>query len=941
MANGAARQQPPRRSVMKRQAWLTSGSLGALALATGLALASGASSQTAPSPAAPARPAPAAAAPDETTVGEIVVTAEKREANLQDVPEAVSAFTAKDRNVKGIETIQDITNYTPGLVYSSQLDRPAIRGLSRDTNQYTADSAIAVYYDDFYSNSTFLVGRDDMLIDQVEVLEGPQGTLYGRNSIGGLINTISKRPQDELSGEVRAIVGNYDYTKFEYTITGPIAPHLDFRLSMVDENQTQGWNRNVALNNTEGGIKHDPYADFQLEYKNDTDDIWFDTYVVGFNGDSAGPGAEEGIPTSGHYGTALTTYDQLTFNPNFPYGGGAVPGSVVGQVGTDNPALGNIRDFAHSTTYSNTLNKAYTFTLHWTHHFDGFDVKYVGGYSQYHYEEHENYFSNDNSSITSYQVPTVAASAANGYLGCNTLGPALTGAPAAVTCSPLTVHPQNIFSFTTQTDWLSHEITVSSTKNGPLQWIAGLYYYNETDNNPETDALSAQSQLASPLNVATLTPALPNPSRDAFLLDYQDRIQSAAAYAQVDYKIVPKVKLTGGVRFTEDWKHGSEEARFVYFGSNPYAAEPSSVLIPGTQIPLNYPFTPQTLGAALPAFDITTSEISFTPGKGVCSLPTLQTSGQYEGDYTRCLSDHSSAVTGTAGVEWTPDDETLVYARYNRGYKAFALNAGYLGNNPEAAPEYVNDYEVGYKRTFGRNLTIDADAFYYDYTNAQIPIGIPVGSIALTEFINIPKAVSDGVELTAYWRPVRHLDLSLTYGFDHTNITSGCSLVGGVPTGSCYIDTLDPSGVAAGNKTVASVGGYGVQSVKGDQLPQAPENKVAFNAVYTFQFDPGNLIFSGTYTWRDKSYASIFARNYYEAPSWDQVDLRATWSGNHDRYEVILFVRNLFNTLGYDAAVDGYIAQNPVGNQGAGITQVSSYDLTPPRTFGAEFHYKF
>ncbi|HEY1929393.1 MAG TPA: TonB-dependent receptor [Caulobacteraceae bacterium] len=909
---------------MKRQVWLMSGALSVLAMVGGTACA-----QAVSAPAAAAAPAAPAAGEASATVGEIVVTAEKREANIQNVPEAVTAFTAKDRNLKGIETVQDITNFTPGLVYSSQLDRPAIRGLSRDTNLYTADSAVAVYYDDFYSNSTFLVGRDDMLVDQVEVLEGPQGTLYGRNSIGGLINTISKRPQDEFGGEVRAIVGNYGYTKFEGTVTGQIAPHLDLRLSVYDENQTQGWIQNIAPGHpSEGGIRHDPYGDVQLEYKNNNDDIWFDAYVVGFNKDRGGPGALLGTPTAGSYGTALTTFDQLTFNPNFPYGGGAVPGSVVGQIGTNNPAINNLRTIAQNYDTTVTLNKAYTFNLHWTHHFDGFDVKYVGGYSQYHYELHDPYFSNDNSPITQYKVPTnpVGCAATAGAFGV----PA-GFASASPFCTPLTVNPLNTYTFETQTDWFSHEITVSSTTNKPLQWIAGLYYYNEWDDNTQANQLPSQTQLASPLNVLNPTQAaLPNPSQDAFSLNYQDRIQSAAAYAQVDYKLTSKIKLTGGVRYTMDWKHATEEARYVYFGSDVYAGTPNAGI-----------FTPQNFGSALPAFDITQSQISFATGKGICSLPTLQTSGRFAGDYARCLSDHSSAVTGTAGVEWTPDDETLVYARYNRGYKAFAFNAGYVYANPESAPEYVNDYEVGFKRTFGHNFTLDADLFYYDYRNAQVPIGVPANGVELTEFINIPRSVSDGGDLTAYWRPIRPLTLSLTYGFDHTSIQSGCNSVNGVAVGTCVVDALDPFAAANGARPVAAAGAFVAQSVKGDALPQAPENKIALNATYTFEFEPGNLTFSGTYTWRDKSYASIFTRTYYEAPSWDQVDLRATWSGNHDHYEVVLFVRNLFNTLGYDAAAAGYISQNPVGNTGAGITQVSAYDLTPPRTFGAEFHYKF
>ena len=259
---------------MTKNILLVTTAMSALLLSSGLAHA-----------AAAAAASTATAASADTTVGEIVVTAEKREANLQEVPEAVTAFTAKDRNIKGISTVQDITNYTPGLTYSSQLDRPAIRGLARSTNTYTADSSVAIYYDDFFSNSTFLVGRDDMLIDQVEVLLGPQGTLYGRNSIGGLINTKSKRPTSDYSGEFRVSVGNYQSEKYEGTLSGPVpgVPNLTFRVSGYYDAQQQGYLYNTVKGApSEGGVRHDPYGDFQLQYKTDKDTLWFDAYAVGF-----------------------------------------------------------------------------------------------------------------------------------------------------------------------------------------------------------------------------------------------------------------------------------------------------------------------------------------------------------------------------------------------------------------------------------------------------------------------------------------------------------------------------------------------------------------------------------------------------------------------------------------------------------------------------------
>ena len=545
-----------------------------------------------------------------------------------------------------------------------------------------------------------------MLIDQVEVLVGPPGTLYGRNAIGGLINTKSRRPTSDYTGEVRLNIGNFQATKVEGTFSGPVpyVPNLTFRVSGYYDGQNKGYLDNVAPGGlSEGGVRHDLYGEFQLQYKGDKDDVWFDTYVVGFNGDRGGPGALLGTPTVGQYDTALTVPGQITSStrisptrasqPGFvPVGTpitGPVPGTATGTIPGGNPADADIRSFAHNVPTNITVDAAPTFTLHWTHHFDGFDVRYVGGYSQYHYELHSALFANDNSSVTQYQIPINAPSADLSQSLCADIS-------AYGLCRPLTVNPTQVFNFSTQTDWSSHEITFSSTNNSPLQWIAGAYYYWETDNNPITVGEPDQSQIKNPVTLAGIPTAIgaqamgmpipasalaaPNPSGDYYFTDYQDRVQSIAGYAQVDYKITSTIKLTGGLRYTYDWKHAQEETRYILFSDGA--------------------LNPAVYGSLLPAVDFTQALTSQSVDQGVCAAPTAATSGPYAGAQVRCLRGDSSAVTGTAGIQWTPDNDTLAYARYNRGYKAFALNAGLNGPNPEVKPEFVNDYEVGLKKTF-------------------------------------------------------------------------------------------------------------------------------------------------------------------------------------------------------------------------------------------------
>ena len=115
---------------------------------------------------------------------------------------------------------------------------------------------------------------------------------------------------------------------------------------------------------------------------------------------------------------------------------------------------------------------------------------------------------------------------------------------------------------------------------------------------------------------------------------------------------------------------------------------------------------------------------------------------------------------------------------------------------------------------------------------------------------------------------------------------------------------------------------------------------------YTFHIGPNALTLSGTYAWRDTQSGSLFNRFYNVAPSWDDVSFRALWKGPGDKYEVIGFVKNIFNTLQYTVGAGGAGlagTANSVNLTSLGATPnwVTGYELNPPRTYGVDVRYKF
>ena len=118
-------------------------------------------------------------------LGTVTVSAERRDQDLLDVPVAVTAFGDAERDLLGVLSANDIADYTPGMTYQNEPNRITIRGIGRLDNAQGTDPGVATYVDGAYTSETAFLGASPIFIERTEVLRGPQGTLFGRNAIGG------------------------------------------------------------------------------------------------------------------------------------------------------------------------------------------------------------------------------------------------------------------------------------------------------------------------------------------------------------------------------------------------------------------------------------------------------------------------------------------------------------------------------------------------------------------------------------------------------------------------------------------------------------------------------------------------------------------------------------------------------------------------------------
>jgi len=695
-------------------------------------------------------------------LAEVVVTAERRVENIQDVPITVQALTAETLTQLNVSTIDDFIKYLPNVTAGSIGPGQAnifIRGLANSLGGLQGEGAtgsfpnVATYLDDqsgqVPGRNLDIYGAD---LQRVEVLEGPQGTLFGAGAEAGAVRYITNKPKlDVVEGSADggyATTAHGDpSTKVEAVINVPIiADKLAARAVFYDDS------RGGYINNIPGTFRRAPTDDVVVTYFNGV--VPANTGPINNNAEVAK--AINSLTYKGIRGEVLYKFDEdWNFLITQSYQNMDAEG-VFWQEAYD--GVHNVLPPLSVQLYNPTYDKDKFTNTAWT--LNGrlafLQAVYTGAYLDRNITQQQDY--------TNYSRGPFAS-----YYQCNYPGyPFVGGAPTMVHGAPapgFCYSPSAYWTDNQRDTHQSHEIRLSTPNDLPVRGLIGGFYekytiYEQTDWFYET---SPNFYPVGPPTVnsntgAPLLPSVQNPNvrplGDAFFDDIRRGYTQWAGFASVDFDIVPKtLTLTGGIRYYSmaTFEKGAYVGSFGCEINGPYD---SANAITGA------PFVP-------PDPCVTTAATYNTGGE---YNPLLSNSGNLDGDN---LQKTFSGVKGRGNLTWHITPDILAYYTWSQGFRPGGFNRGAGVLAPTSplygifstplyyAPDQLTNNEVGWKTEWlDRHLQLNGAVYQEDWKNTQIEIFDPSVTGDLTFTTNGPNYRVRGLELQFVALPVQGLQIS-------------------------------------------------------------------------------------------------------------------------------------------------------------------------------------
>jgi iron complex outermembrane receptor protein len=471
----------------------------------------------APSGSEPGGANTAAAEPGSGGIEEIVVTAQRRAENLQEVPIAVSAFSAAELENRGITETLDIIQFVPNLFGSNNTGLGSanayfLRGLGNTETIATFDPPVGTYVDDIYISRQNANNFGFFDVERVEVLRGPQGTLFGRNTTGGAVNIIVRRPGDEVSGFAEVSYGRFDMKRLRGSVNVPFSEGIAVKVSGYYQDD-DGYARNVTtgerLNDNDGaGIR----GAVRLKISDNVEWNLAATYTRSsaeniLNFTCNNPARLNGCDGDGRFISS-------GFRSNIPGGGTQYTGLAVPLSGRK--AGFNQGNEAEQALFSSNLE------IRGENH----SLSLITGFIDLKQKFALDFFDGRPNPLVTDPFPAVRGLRLGGFL---------------------------IVS-DGQHDQFSQEVKLNGSLFGGLvDYVAGAFLFKERNTTDFADIADFSALIRLPTGVPTLL-------ADRIL---NNKVDSTAGYAQFDVNLTEQFKVTAGIRYTD------EEKEILLFDNRP------------------------------------------------------------------------------------------------------------------------------------------------------------------------------------------------------------------------------------------------------------------------------------------------------------------------------------------------------------------------------------
>lgn len=826
-------------------------------------------------------------------LAEIIVTATKRSENLQNVPVAITAITTEQLTKQGVFSTADLNNSIPNLNVSSAYGETqpnfTIRGIGVGT-EYNSNAAspVGIYVDEVYQSFRASHGQQLYDLEQVEVIRGPQGTLFGRNTTGGAINFITRKPS--LSGSNgygtigygsfnrRTIEGAIEVTPAEGMIGVRVAGNYVNSDPYVKNIQPVGLIKsnpnvpnNVAFGDQNAGISPGGHESWGLRGQirfapSDTIDFNLKAYVAqSFGGQDSpqnhGPSLTNDTISlaDSAFGFFYTPLASTLFGNGRNLVNFLPPAySARGRGLSDREIEGNSIGTAETETFGVAFNAKFELS-------DSVNLTSITGYDRTRYG----------------LLPRI---------DCD-------GTPYNV-CSIGYASLSKSFNQDLRLDFSTDRFKA----------ILGTYYGWDkivTNNTPDfygflSDVNAAIGNPRTYFNPAGLGREAGMATALKATQDYTQERKSFAIYGEASYELTDSVKITAGLRYTKD-KFAYLDALTTFFDD---AGRPRLYTVS-----------------------------DYAPG-GVFQKYFIGDSAALDasiGPLNR--RDSSNALTGRAIIDWKLNDDVLLYASYSRGYRGGTYNGLAFQSAAQVyfvEPEKVDAFEVGLKSRFLDNrLQFNISAFHYKYKAQQQQLLDPS---SVTFLINLDGKLT-GLDAELIFALTDDIRLNAGFGYLDSSFANG----------ACPTAPINGTPPQVGN-CISTAGGK--IDVGGNPFPYA--SKASGNLGIDWDIAKTN---SGTFaihadtSYTGRYYYDVFGSYDYVGPQGSSVNsargplgegqnpywlINGRISYTTDSFTIAGFVKNLTDKLYYPNAI------NVEGSYG------SDYRIrAAPRTFGVELSAKF